>query len=253
MGLLMLCSFHSISFAQFSIQKNYSLSRPMGHMGKVASNMFGVNLGLHYQFRNTPLSIGLEGGFGFYNFHRMEGLTLQYMNRLPLQGTYDLSMHSTSSYYFLVPRVYLNNKGMVKTYLNARIGRMRYATHFILQDSEAAMDETHDECPATPIDDGTVLKGGTWVAGIGLGTRLDIVEGFFSISLEVNYLRGGITPQLSLGGQPSAQTPQNDGIPGFASGITPLIMNILPDKYIRLQYECLTSGWAWFLRFLQIR
>ncbi|OJJ18177.1 hypothetical protein BKI52_25455 [marine bacterium AO1-C] len=211
-GVLVLCFVTSISFAQFGFRMNHSQLRPIG-MSKAASNAYGISLGVHYRFQDTPFSIGIEGGLSMYSPTNQE-VTLPQTAQVP-QGTYDLNTHNLTGYYFLVPRIYLNNKGILKTYINGRIGRLYHTTSFTLHDQDPPMDPSHtEECPTEPsaVAEGSLLRNALWVVGGGIGARLDLVRDIVSINLEVNYLRGGIMRHLGPVEQVTTQSTDPQGI-----------------------------------------
>ena len=211
-GTLILCLLTSVSFAQFGLRMNYSQQRPI-NMSSVAPNAYGVTLGFHYRFEDTPFSIGIEGGLGFHNPNVQE-VTLSQTPEIA-QGTYYLSTLSMTSHYAVVPRIYLTNKGTFKPYISGRIGRMHHNTSFELNapgmSTPDASSTSHDEeCPeGTPaIAEGSVLRNAVWVVGGGIGARIDLVHDLIALNLEVNYIRGGVMRHL---GPPEATvTPGTD-------------------------------------------
>jgi len=216
-GAFTLCFVTSISFAQLGFRMNYQQFRPIG-MSKAASHSSGVNLGFHYRFQDTPFSIGIEGGLGI-NSPTTQEVTLSQTDQVP-QGTYDLNTYGLTSYYFLVPRIYLNNKGALKAYINGRIGRLHNNTSFALNDQN--MDPSHtEECPeeSSAIAEGKLLRNALWVVGGGIGIRLDLVPDLFGFNLEVNYLRGGMMRHLG----PAEQTIQRGTDPQLNNQQAPLL------------------------------
>ena len=218
-GVLTLCLITSISFAQLGFRMNYQQFRPVG-MSEAASNSSGVNLGFHYRFQDTPFSIGIEGGLGIHSLTQQE-VTLPRTDQIA-PGTYDLNTYGLTSYYFLVPRIYLNNKGALKAYLNGRIGRLHNNTSFTLNDQNITMDPSHaEECPeeSSALAEGKLLRNALWVVGGGIGVRLDLVKDLFGFNLEVNYLRGGMMRHLG----PVEQTIQRGTDPQVNNQQAPLL------------------------------
>ncbi|OJJ22161.1 hypothetical protein BKI52_08980 [marine bacterium AO1-C] len=188
---LLICVAVQKSFAQVGFRVNYNYMNPTGEMGNTIQEAHGVNLEGTYHLKQTPITLGVDFGFGRYGAHRDFSTPIVFNNRTI--NNQNLEVRSELLSGFFTAKIDLYPQGIIQPYLNAKIGwQLLYSRFFFdgLNRSEREIMSDH------------ALTGGLG-GGIKIslskifGLQLDAFNNVF-LNLEANYLLGSQVNYLSV-------------------------------------------------------
>ena len=188
---LLICITVQKSFAQLGFRVNYNYTNPTGEMGNTIREAHGVNLEGTYHIKRTPITLGLDFGFGRYGRHRDFGSPIVFNNRVIDHQVLEVKSDVLSG--FFTAKFDLYPQGIIQPYLNAKIGGQVFFSRFfsgIFNRNER--DIMHDDALVGGLGGGmkvSLSKIFDW--------RLDAFKNVF-LNLEANYLLGSQISYLSV-------------------------------------------------------
>lgn len=179
--------------ASLNLSAGYNSLVPISEMRTTLKSAHGLNFGLDYKLKYTPISVGLDFGISSYGSKKEPFLIQLSENGSRVNTT--ISIDNMVNHAILNGRFYFNRVDKIfNPYINTGFGMIGFRTSLTIDDPTVPATEN---CPK-PLERDVLNRSRTWAFRNGIGVQTDLSgvfkkleKGVLFFDLNIHHLIGG--------------------------------------------------------------